>query len=384
MKRQSKPKSAAGKLEPVTLFRHWLGGRISGRIEGDHPGTDESAGMAFPEQAWAVYSFLAEQGAEKLEDELCRAFSILFRDLDRLAWNFSRLLSRGKTPRLAEKFLTALDESLPVMKQGLGSLLRFRALETKSSELLLEAGMRAKGHPHEAEYFMRRYYALEPDEEAEDAKGEGYFAFMMEMACDAVEVLERLQEKYPAAARWAARYRDRWPVLHRRGERGNAAFRELAARIQLGADYALDPDAKVHTARKHSLRSYLTPLLEWLVPVHANLFSTAQSQRLESAAQLMRKRGHPLLLPCEPCPPGAAQVLAEAAELSPLRKGTAVVWADKLVVPFIMATDAANVKDLSEPALIAIWKQGRVKSPNTFRSRLLDAVRRELPRMARK
>lgn len=217
------------------------------------------------------------------------------------------------------------------------------------------------------------------EEEALDAGGDGLVSTLIRNACHSVELLERLVKKYPEAVAREARYHDCWPVLRRPQDR---AVRESPAGDVLGKRYPLDSEAVLHAARKGSLRSYLTPLVLCLSYNHS-FSELAGRERLKAAKAVVKGRANPWDLPFGVCPPLAAEVLLSAADLPPLRKASAVQWAEKLVVPFIMVTDAANLEALKEPALKAIGKQRGVKSMKTFRSRLLDAVRRELPRMAR-
>jgi hypothetical protein len=83
--------------------------------------------------------------------------------------------------------------------------------------------------------------------------------------------------------------------------------------------------------------------------------------------------------------PGEEELAAlrAARQLPPLTKATAILWAEKAVVPVIMATNARDWKNCGEPALQRIAEQRGVKSRATFKSRLLSAVSATLRRMAR-
>ncbi len=75
--------------------------------------------------------------------------------------------------------------------------------------------------------------------------------------------------------------------------------------------------------------------------------------------------------------PGDEVVTALRAvpQLPPLTKATTVEWAEKAFVPVIMATDARDYANCTEPALQRIAKQRSVKSRATFKSRLLGRFR---------
>jgi hypothetical protein len=84
-------------------------------------------------------------------------------------------------------------------------------------------------------------------------------------------------------------------------------------------------------------------------------------------------------------PPGV-EILAPlraARRLPPLTKATVKLWAEKVIVPYILATDAVDYANCAEPALQQIAKQRGVKSKATFKSRLLAAVTATLRRLAR-
>jgi hypothetical protein len=62
---------------------------------------------------------------------------------------------------------------------------------------------------------------------------------------------------------------------------------------------------------------------------------------------------------------------------------TAAQWAEKAIVPLILATDARDYENCNEPVLQKIAKQKGVKSRAIFKSRLLSAVTATLRRLAR-
>jgi hypothetical protein len=86
----------------------------------------------------------------------------------------------------------------------------------------------------------------------------------------------------------------------------------------------------------------------------------------------------------EDCPnDDVLSVIHAARLLPPLTKATAGQWADKAIVPLILATDAHDWKNCTEPVLQKIAGQKGVKSKATFKSRLLAAVSAALKRLAR-
>lgn len=83
--------------------------------------------------------------------------------------------------------------------------------------------------------------------------------------------------------------------------------------------------------------------------------------------------------------PGEEELAAlrAARQLPHLNKDTAIEWAEKALVPLILATDARDWENCKEPVLQKIAKQKGVKSRATFKSRLLAAVTATLRRLAR-
>jgi hypothetical protein len=77
------------------------------------------------------------------------------------------------------------------------------------------------------------------------------------------------------------------------------------------------------------------------------------------------------------------EALLAVPSLPLLTKATAIQWAEKALVPLIMATDARDWKNCQEPALRTIARQAGVKSRATFKSRLLSAVSASARRLAR-
>jgi hypothetical protein len=225
---------------------------------------------------------------------------------------------------------------------------------------------------------MRRYFALERGEEEADRKEIGLIARLIQNACEGVEVLERLERQYPDTVAREAQYVDRWPVLRRKSD---PAVMATPAGAALGKRYPLETKGIIHDARKNSMRAYLAPLVVWLTR-YFSIDEPDEFKRRERAEKALRTRDIPYYLPFGDCPQEAVKVLVDADGVPALRKDTASLWAGKLVVPFIMATDAADLTQLKEPVLAAIWNQKRVKTRKGFQSRLLDAVRKELPRMA--
>ena len=84
-------------------------------------------------------------------------------------------------------------------------------------------------------------------------------------------------------------------------------------------------------------------------------------------------------------PPGEEVLspLRAARQLPPLTKATAAQWTEKVIVPLILATDARDWTNCTEPVLQKIARQKDVKGRATFKSRLLAAVAATLRRLAR-
>lgn len=332
----------------------------------------------FPMNAWLALSQLAGKGAEGLADELHRTIGSFVYAMGTLVTRMAEISRLG--PELdsqAATVLKGLDLFITQLKLNVDYLAVVRAVRSEDSLLALDMAFDAAGNPEAAWYLTERYFKLEPEEEAEEAT-DGLYARLIDSACAAVSVLERLEQRAPRIVREVAKYYDRWPVLRRRSDKG---VQQSPAGETLGERYPLNATAVVHSVRRDSLRCYLEPRLVWLLR-HGLPDGSGPVARRKEVEDAMALRGCPWFLRLRVAPPAAVKLLVEA-DLPPLCRDTADQWARELVVPFIMATDAAGLPELTVPALQAIWKQGRVKSEKTFRSRLLDAVRKELPRMLR-
>jgi len=81
--------------------------------------------------------------------------------------------------------------------------------------------------------------------------------------------------------------------------------------------------------------------------------------------------------------PKVIDAVKRSLSLRELRKNNAAEWARVAIVPYIIARDAREAATCAEPALRTIWNQNGVKSPATFKSRLMPQVVRTLKSLAR-
>ena len=171
-----------------------------------------------------------------------------------------------------------------------------------------------------------------------------------------------------------------WPMLMHRHTNNRRRFEQLAKRLELGAEYPLDASEGARFRPDTPMVRYLDPLIHRL---HSFVWDCAYLENSESpeADKFMAREWSkwPEELPGE----DVMLVLRLVGQLPPLTKATAVQWAEKAIVPLILATDARDWKKCAEQALQAIARQKGVKSRATFKSRLLAAVSATLRRLAR-
>jgi hypothetical protein len=171
-----------------------------------------------------------------------------------------------------------------------------------------------------------------------------------------------------------------WPMLRYKHTGNNRRFRELAKRLELGAEYPIDTSEGARFRPDTPMVAYLLPLLHRLHDFQCNM---AGCEIKDEAAKRDRTsiiwREFPEPKPDEKM----IQLLWSICDLPPLMKATAKEWARKGLVPLIMARDAEEPEKCKQPALEAIWKQKGVKSRATFKSRLLTAVVNCLQGLAR-
>jgi hypothetical protein len=282
----------------------------------------------------------------------------------------------------AKRILDELDFALAFVLDDL-RFVKDRAKVTQCSELLFEGLMMDIGNGVEAANLIRRWQRLFPEGER-DQDGSPLpqnipdcFAWDVYQR---VEALDELADEFPDHIRTAARQMHAWPMLVHRHTKNRSRFEQLAQRLELGADYPTDVTAAARFRPDTPLIRYLTPLIYRLNVVcvltrDRKFKSINEEQRFLYMIWWTRREDIP----------GEDELAAinAARQLPPLTKATAKLWAEKAIVPYILATDAVDYANCDEPAFQQIAKQRGVKSKATFKSRLLAAVTTTLRRLAR-
>jgi len=323
-----------------------------------------------------------------LAAELAKPVWAMLEQINQAATEFYRPLYHKQikdpaTQAEYERILEQLDFALALILRRLPAMARFRARRTKCSDLLCEVTCGMTNHGHEAAGLARRYekdfseHMREPD----GTLSEG--GFIEAFAWDTyqrVEALDRLADEFPEHVRIAARNMHGWPMLAHRHTQNRKRFQQLAGRFELGVDYPLDASNGARFRPDTPLVRYLDPLVckinyvRGFTAKQANESPEKERENLRFwwSDGLEHRAGDEVV-----------EALRNVPQLPSLTKVTVGEWAEKALVPVILATDARDWKNCEEPALKRIAKQAGVKSRATFKSRLLSAVASTLRRLAR-
>ena len=274
----------------------------------------------------------------------------------------------------SKRILSEIDRALAVI---LGNHLNWtsrRAAVTEFSDLLGNVLYHmAIGNGANAAWLVRRFQKLNPDDG-------GYTDMFVWDVYQRVEALDRLADEFPDYIRPTAKRMHGWPMLMHRHTNNRRRFQQLADLLELGAEYTTDASEGARFRPDTPMVRYLDPLIHRL---HSFVWDCAylENSELPDTDKYMAREWSkwPEELPGE----DVLKILRLVGQLPPLTKATAVQWAEKAIVPLILATDARDWKNCAEPALQAIARQKGVKSRATFKSRLLSAVSATLRRLAR-
>jgi hypothetical protein len=383
MKPQPSEPSEADKEREILLkqFRAYLHLAITAKQTGQDKELEALPGP----NASTYCRVLAELPDNTLASELAGPVCAILKQIDDAAMHFHRPLHHKQIVDPAkraeyERILWQLDFALALIFRRLPNLVRFRAKRTKCSDLMCDATFHTIGDGAEAAQLVRRYQKEFPEDADDSDAPEGYpYQFAWD-TYQRVEALDKLADEFPDHVRTAARNMHGWPMLVHRHTNNQKRFKELAARLELGVDYPLDASEGARFRPDTPLVRYLDPLICQIHHVkRMTSFSTHETEekQMESLGFWWRD-----VRDEHPCNEVVAALRA-VPQLSPLTKATAIQWAEKAVVPVIMATDARDWKNCMEPVLQRIARQKGVKSRATFKSRLLAAVTATLRRLAR-
>jgi hypothetical protein len=330
---------------------------------------------------------LAELPDNALARELAAPVWAILREIEQSAMLFYRPLYHKKVtdPKKAaeyERILWQLDFAIALIQRHFNTLVRFRAKRTKCPDLLVDH-LCAMLRGEEASELLRKYQKEFPDD-CRDESGritDGGFPEMF--AWDTyvrVEALDRFAEAFPEEIKLAAKIMHGWPMLAHRHTKNRKRFETLAARLELGVDYPLDASDAARFRPNSPFVRYLDPLISKLAYVRSVTMGDTY-ETPEKETESLRRWWWDIQ---EERPTEEEIAIARVLrKLPPLTKLTANEWAEKAVVPIILACDARDWKNCEEPALKQIAKQKGVKSRATFKSRLLSAVSANLRRLAR-
>jgi hypothetical protein len=283
-----------------------------------------------------------------------------------------------------ERVREQLDFALALVLRELSCLVRTRAETTQCCDLLCHAITQLGiGDGPAAARWIRRWQREFPEDNRE-ADGtmspESFPDLFAWEAYQHIAALDELADEFPEHIRTAAKQMPAWPMLMHRHTDNRRRFEELAEKLQLGAEYLLDASAGARFRPDTPMVRYLDSMVCRLNFVRTAMADTARETEEQESESLRWWWGGSLAeLPGDEVLP----VLRRLRDLPPLTKATASQWAEKAVVPMILATDARDWRQCAEPVLRRIANQRGVKSRATFKSRLLAAVAATLRRRAR-
>jgi hypothetical protein len=333
---------------------------------------------------------LAELPDNTLAGELWHPIWTILEQLDKAALYCRRRLIHKQVKDAddeakLERVLWQLDYALALIMRLLPSLIRHRAEVTKCGELLgARISAMAIGDGADAAGLIRRWHREFLEKGDRDENGSVTpDSFPEKFAWDVyqrVEALDKLADEFPDHIRLAARSMHAWPMLMHRHTNNRRRFQQLARRLELGAEYPTDASEGARFRPDTPLVRYLDPLIYRL-----HIMRSEIGDRQFDSVRDEQRWLCPTWWSWPDKPPSEEELAAlrAARQLPPLTKATAMRWAEKAIVPLILATDARDYTTCTEPVLQKIAKQKGVKSRATFKSRLLAAVTATLRRLAR-
>jgi hypothetical protein len=377
MKSQPSEPSEADKECEILLkqFRAYLHLAITAKQTGQKKQLEALPGSNF----LSYCRLLAEQPEYTLAQELSRPVEAVLDQISRVVNICEGTLRRQDEKSVArqassKRILAEIDRALAVVVGNHLNWISRRAAVTEYSDLLSNVLYHmAIGHGTDAANLTRRFQKLNPDDG-------GYTDMFVWDVYQRVEALDKLADEFPDYIRPTARRMHAWPMLVHRHTNNRRRFKQLADRLELGADYPTDASEGARFRPD-------TPLVRYLDPLIYRLNVTCQETRDIQFKSIQDEQWFLYMTwwtRQEDCPGEDVLAVIHAARLlPPLTKATAVQWAEKAIVPLILATDARDWKNCDESALKKIAGQKGVKSRATFKSRLLAAVAATLRRLAR-
>lgn len=369
-------------VEPLALFRAWFEQTMrsgTGRLL-DWDRTQSALGLA-------LSRLLLDQDPRLVVEEWANPIVRMVNLLCGTAMELDVFIAKNTklAPAVREKckaLAQQLDFALNFIQRTINPSVRFRSRTTHCVDLLLDALGIVEGDAAEAAALIERIQKDHPEvDRLHDGRldAENTIDRFAWDTYQRVEELDRLVDRYPEHARWAARQMQAWPTLRSRHHSNDFRFRELAERLELGRDYPLDASEAARFRPDTPMVRLLDPLLVRLTHLRNVAKRSTGQFKMTPSTLSGHWWNHFDAKPTEP----EIKALRRLARLPPLTKKNAKRWAKEVVVPVILATHDDNQRR-SEPALRNILQQRGVKSAATFRSRLEAAVSSYLGRMARK
>jgi len=332
---------------------------------------------------------LAKWPGNILAGELSAPVVAVLDQLKAVATDFYRPIFQKKVKDPTEQaeldvILEQLDLALAFILCRVRTMANFRAGVTRSTDLLCDATSMAIGNGVEAARLVRYGEKNFPEiSRLPDGSidGEGYPGRFAWDVYRRVEALDKLADDFPDQIRMEARQMHAWPMLMHRHTNNRRRFQKLAKLLELGEEYPTDASEGARFRPDTPMVRYLDPVICRLHTFHYYQQPNRKYETIEKENEFIGGswRQWPEDLPGE----DILRALRATCRLPPLTKATAAEWAEKAIVPLILATDACDYKNCTEPALQTIGKQKGVKSLATFKSRLLAAVTATLRRLAR-
>ena len=276
------------------------------------------------------------------------------------------------------RVLDQLDFALALILRNLGPLVRMRARLSKHTELLCDTITNGL-HAGETVRLIERLHSLQPGAEAFKNDRENSFATFAWDVANLVDDLDRLVESRADYLKPAGRDMNAWPILRFRHNDGKGRFEAVADAVELGADHPLDTSKDASFRPETPMVRYLNEVV-WLFHCVRDYVAAIKSwcpDETQAVQQYFSGSEE------ETLQPKVIEAVRSCISLPELRKSNAPDWARVAVLPYVIARDARGPATCMEPALKAIWNQNGVKSPATFKSRLMPQVIRTLTSLAR-
>ncbi len=266
---------------------------------------------------------------------------------------------------------------------SLYSLVRVRAMTSRSVDLLVDAACHARGDGHEALELMERFYTVFGDERGEDGEvpPETFPDTYLWDVYYRVSALKSLAERFPDHMRHAARQMRGWPMIVSHHLDNTCEFERIAELLHLGAGYPLDTAPRRKRGGPTPLHDYLAPLV-W--KLHVLQIILAESEKLRGGEEFSSRIKYFWWSPPDSPPhEEILEILRKVPSLPPFSKSSATEWSKHVIVPYISATDGVDPANSSIPLIRSVWAHRSVKSQATFESHLHSAITGFLTRYGR-